>query len=181
MSVGRSACSPAVAELALGLVRPTLRRISDFHAEMRAGTEPWVKDFPADIDARERQLTGRSVGIIGLGQIGSRLSELLAPFRVALRCYDPYVPALVETDALVRRLTRGDLHAAIDVFDQEPLPADHPLRRSPNCYLSPHRAGGVIESVQRILTMLSDDLENHLQGRPLKYPLHEAMIGALDA
>lgn len=88
--------------------------------------------------------------------------------------------ALVDTDALVERLRRGDLSAAIDVFDQEPLPADHPLRALPNAYLTPHRAGGLMESVQRIVAWLVDDIEAHLAGRPRQHALGERMIGALD-
>jgi phosphoglycerate dehydrogenase-like enzyme len=89
--------------------------------------------------------------------------------------------ALVETDALVARLKKGDIYAAIDVFDQEPLAAKSPLRKLPNAFLTPHRAGGLITSVERALTMLLDDLEAHLAGQPRKYPLVEAMIPALDA
>lgn len=89
--------------------------------------------------------------------------------------------ALVDTDALIGRLRRGDLYAAIDVFDQEPLPADHPLRTLPNAYLTPHRAGGVISSVCAILRSLIDDIRAFLAGRPISSPLTAAMLPALDA
>jgi len=50
--------------------------------------------------------------------------------------------ALVDTDALAERLRRGDLFAAIDVFDREPLERDSALRSLPNAYLTdPRRAG----------------------------------------
>ncbi|MBI5725800.1 MAG: hypothetical protein HZA50_17705 [Planctomycetes bacterium] len=87
---------------------------------------------------------------------------------------------LVDTGALIRRLKKGDMFAAIDVFDKEPLPAGHPLRKLRNAYLTPHRAGGVTESVSRILNWLIDDIENHLAGWPLKYPLTEKMLPSLD-
>jgi phosphoglycerate dehydrogenase-like enzyme len=239
VSVGRSAFSPAVAEMALGLILSTLRRISDYHSEMRQGIETWVNSFPDDIDPRERELSGRPVGIVGFGRVGRRLRELLAPFGCSVSVYDPFLPddlalnqrvnrvdlggllsncdivvlcaasnagtahllgakeiaslrpntvlvnvaraALVDTPALVERLRRGDLFAAIDVFDQEPLPADHPLRTLPNAYLTPHRAGGTMGSVGRILNYLIDDLEAFLGGRERKHPLVEAMIPSLDA
>lgn len=238
ISHGRWAFSPAVAELALALMLNLLRRVSDYHAQMRTGAEPWVRAFPDDVDVRERQLTGRPVGIVGFGQIGRRLAELLGPFKCPLSVYDPFVPtdvlegygatrlelgelferndvvvlcaasnsgtrkligadelgklrpggifinvcraALVDTEALLARLRRGDVLAAIDVFDKEPLPADHPLRALPNAYLTPHRGGGVMESVQRILTWLIDDIEAFLAGRPRQYPLTERMLNALD-
>jgi len=88
--------------------------------------------------------------------------------------------ALVDTDALAARLRKGDICAAIDVFDNEPLPKDSPLRKLPNAYLSPHRAGGILESVERIVAWLVDDLEAHLAGRKRAHALTEEMIPGLD-
>lgn len=53
---------------------------------------------------------------------------------------------VVDTDALVAELESGRLHAALDVTDPEPLPADHPLWTAPHCLIVPHVAGG--ESLQ---------------------------------
>jgi ribosomal protein S18 len=50
VSISRSGFSPAVAEMALTLILTTLRKTSDFHAQMGKGAEPWVKSFPDDID-----------------------------------------------------------------------------------------------------------------------------------
>ncbi len=238
ISLAKHAWSSAVAEMALTLALSLLRRVSDYHAAMRKGKEPWVRSLPGDINPLERQLTGRAAGIIGFGAIGQRLAELLSPFQCHLRVYDPFIPekilrrhgahkaalpdllkksdviilcaasnpatrhllgrreisamrpnaifvnvaraALVDTRALVQRLKRNDLFAAIDVFDKEPLQKSHPLRKLPNAYLTPHRAGGLIESVVRILTWLADDLEAFLCNKPLKHPLRENMIPALD-
>ena len=48
---------------------------------------------------------------------------------------------LVDADALLEALDAGRLAgAALDAFDQEPLPAEHPLRQAPRCLLSPHIA-----------------------------------------
>ena len=230
--------SPAVAEMALGLILNGLRKISDHHAAMRAGTEKWVKDFPKDIDPLERQLTGSNVGIIGLGQVGRRLAHFLRAFEVRLKVVDPFVPdsvvaqfdgermeldamidacdvvvlcaasnegtdrlinanrcarfrkhalfvnvaraALVDYAALAARLRNGDLLAALDVFEQEPLPADSELRALPNTCLTPHRAGGLMSSVMRNLDWLIDDFEALLAGQPRKYAVTESMIPGLD-
>lgn len=88
----RSAWSPAVAELALNLMLSGLRQTSAYHIAMKNGTEHWKIQFPADINPLERQLAGRSVGIVGFGAIGQRLARLLEPFHVTLRIYDPYLP-----------------------------------------------------------------------------------------
>ncbi len=45
---------------------------------------------------------------------------------------------LVDEAALVERLKTGKLIAALDVYAQEPLPNDHPLRSLPNTVLTPH-------------------------------------------
>ena len=46
---------------------------------------------------------------------------------------------IVEAYAVIEALEAGRLgYAAFDVYDREPLPADHPLRRTPNVLLTPH-------------------------------------------
>jgi phosphoglycerate dehydrogenase-like enzyme len=79
---------------------------------------------------------------------------------------------LVETDALVDSLNQGRIGgAAVDVFDIEPLPADHPLRKTPNTLLTPH-LGFVAEPV---FTTFAKDvvecLEAWLHGQPTIRPL----------
>lgn len=50
---------------------------------------------------------------------------------------------LVDEPALIRLLEEGHLAgAALDVFEQEPLPADNPLWQAPNLIITPHVAGG---------------------------------------
>ena len=115
VSVSRGGFSPAVAEMALALILVALRRTPDHYAAMRAGTEAWVQAFPTEIDPRERELTGRSVGIIGLGQVGRRLAELLRPFRCDLRVVDPFVSDAVLASHEARRATLEEMLAASDV------------------------------------------------------------------
>lgn len=47
---------------------------------------------------------------------------------------------VIEPGALTARLMKGDIPAALDVYDQEPLPADDPLRSIPGIVLTPHVA-----------------------------------------
>ena len=76
-------------------------------------------------------------------------------------------PIIVEPD-LLKVLQSGKVHAALDVYEREPLPADHPLRRMENVTLSPH-LGYVHEDNYRIF--YGDTVENvaaWLSGNPVR-------------
>jgi len=73
---------------------------------------------------------------------------------------------LVDFDALTELLQAGRFHAAIDVFPQEPLDPDHPIRNAPNVVLSAHRAGSVAEGMYELGQMALDDLEALVKGLP---------------
>ena len=76
-------------------------------------------------------------------------------------------PIIVEPD-LVEFLKTGKSHAALDVYEREPLPADHPLRKLDNVTLSPH-LGYVHEENYRIF--YGDTVENvaaWMAGKPLR-------------
>ena len=71
------------------------------------------------------------------------------------------------------RLQAGKFRAAMDVFDQEPLPVGHPYRSLPNVVLTPHRAGGTREAYWRIGQALVDDLERFKAGLS---PIHGVVV-----
>jgi phosphoglycerate dehydrogenase-like enzyme len=74
--------------------------------------------------------------------------------------------SLVDIDALTKKLTKGDIRAAVDVFPQEPFARDHPLRKLDNVILSAHRAGG-LSAVYRLMgEMIVDDVSLILNGLP---------------
>lgn len=74
--------------------------------------------------------------------------------------------AVVDYDALLERLRTGRFLAAIDVWPEEPLPADSPFRALPNTVLSPHRAGGIPQAFHTIGDMVVDDLGLMARGLP---------------
>jgi phosphoglycerate dehydrogenase-like enzyme len=115
LSESRHCWSPAVAEMALTLILAGLRRSSAHHIAMRAGTETWDKDFPADINPNERELSGRSVGIVGFGGIGQRLAKFLRPFEVDLRIHDPFLPARIAKEYNAKQVPVLDLVKKSDV------------------------------------------------------------------
>ncbi|MDQ4489793.1 NAD(P)-dependent oxidoreductase [Sinomonas sp. ASV486] len=62
-----------------------------------------------------RGLTGRTVGLIGLGNTSTDLVELLRPFQTKVLAYDPYCPAQRATDLGVELVGLDDLAAGADV------------------------------------------------------------------
>jgi phosphoglycerate dehydrogenase-like enzyme len=72
---------------------------------------------------------------------------------------------LVDFDALTDLVAQGRFIAAVDVFPEEPLPADHPIRSAAQAILTPHRAGGGPETYQILGRMVVNDLEAILTGR----------------
>jgi len=76
-------------------------------------------------------------------------------------------PIVVEKD-LLKVLKAGKIHAALDVYDREPLPASHPLRKLPNVTLSPH-LGYVHDDNYRFF--YGDSVENvaaWMAGKPIR-------------
>ncbi len=73
---------------------------------------------------------------------------------------------VVDFDVLTELVLARRFKAAIDVFPEEPLPPDHPIRGAPGAVLSAHRAGTVREGLWEIGAMVADDLEAIVQGLP---------------
>ena len=73
--------------------------------------------------------------------------------------------------ALMDQLNAGRFAGvALDVFESEPLAADHPLRDCPRLLITPHIAGNMTLAYtrQRIVELFLEDLDNYCAGRPLK-------------
>ncbi len=74
--------------------------------------------------------------------------------------------AMVDYDALVRRIDDGEFLAAVDVWPEEPVPTDHPARSLKGAVLSAHRAGGIPSAFAEIGEMVLDDLRLLSAGLP---------------
>ncbi len=184
-----------VALHALTLLLVVHRRIAQYDGEVRRGRRPRGPSVQPPI----RRLSGRTLGIVGLGRIGKALAGYASPLGLHVFAYDPYVTRtsainagavlvdygtllrqsdfvsyhtplteetrhmlgegelrlmkreavvvntsrgpVVDTAALAGALREGRLAGAgLDVFEEEPLPAAHPLRSAPNAILTPHVA-----------------------------------------
>lgn len=79
---------------------------------------------------------------------------------------------LIDEPALAAALTRGQLAgAALDVFQTEPLPADNPLRQAPNLLLGPHAAWYSDVAVDRLQSLVADEITRALTGQGVRKPI----------
>lgn len=74
----------------------------------------------------------------------------------------------VDQSALLATLQSGHVAAAfLDVTDPEPLPPDHPLWAAPNCFITPHTAGGHATEFDRLAAHFLDNLARFDRNDPL--------------
>lgn len=74
----------------------------------------------------------------------------------------------IDQEALMAALKAETLGGAyLDVTDPEPLPSNHPLWSTPNCYVTPHIAGGFRHEHMRLVEHFLDNLRRFEQGQPL--------------
>jgi phosphoglycerate dehydrogenase-like enzyme len=75
---------------------------------------------------------------------------------------------LVDEAALVAAVEAGKIIAALDVYDKEPLPPDHPLRASGRTVLTPHLGYGVAETWRSFYPQSVENAEAFLDGKPIR-------------
>jgi D-3-phosphoglycerate dehydrogenase len=70
---------------------------------------------------------------------------------------------VVDEDALVRALRAGKLRGAgLDVYSEEPLPADHPLRTLDNLVLTPHLGASTVEAQEHVAIEIAEAIRDAL-------------------
>jgi phosphoglycerate dehydrogenase-like enzyme len=75
---------------------------------------------------------------------------------------------IVDETALIRALQRGRIAGAgLDVYDVEPLPADHALRRLPNTVVTPHQGYVTLENYRQFYESAVDNIKSWLEGKPI--------------
>jgi phosphoglycerate dehydrogenase-like enzyme len=83
---------------------------------------------------------------------------------------------IVKLEALVRALEQGLIAgAALDVFETEPLPPEHPLWAMENVMLTPHVAGFSPQIAERHLGVVLDNVRRFRDGEPLRNVVDKAM------
>lgn len=110
-----------------------------------------------DIVSMHARLTEQTRGLIGRPEL-----EVMKPNAMLVNTARG---GLVDTDALTDALDAGSLRAAaLDVFDEEPLPVDHRLRRTPNLVLTPHLAGASAQVATRAARICASEVARWVAG-----------------
>ncbi|MBQ8599867.1 MAG: D-2-hydroxyacid dehydrogenase [Clostridia bacterium] len=210
----------AVAQHAVALMLAILNRVGEYNQTVKEGD--WIKSrtfsyFPFPL----YELAGKTVGIVGYGSIGRRVTAIAKAFGmrvlicnrrkveddtvtqtdldtllresdvVSLHCplnedskgmmdaaaFDKMKKGsvfintarggLVDENALRVALDSGHLlGAGIDVLRKEPMTPDCPLLDAPNCYLTPHIAWAGLETRNRLMTVVAENIRTFLAGKP---------------
>lgn len=99
---------------------------------------------------------------------------LIGPERLALLPDDALLVnvargGIAPDDAVLAALESGRLAgAALDVFDEEPLPPDHPLRSREDVLLSPHTAGASVQSQLNLVAVVRDNVTAAVRGHDVR-------------
>ena len=105
-------------------------------------------------------LSDRTRGLLGAAEIG-----LMKPGAILVNTSRG---PIVDEAALLAAVHAGKIVAALDVFDREPLPADHPLRSAPNTVLSPHLGYCVRETWDSFYPQMVENAVGFLDGKPVR-------------
>jgi D-3-phosphoglycerate dehydrogenase len=113
----------------------------------------------SDVISIHLRLTDQSRGLLG-----DREFSLMKPGALLVNTARG---AIVDRDSLVRALRSGRLEGAgIDVFEQEPIPADDPLLQCEQVVLTPHNADQTPEGMEILNEGAVDNVIAFLEGRP---------------
>ncbi|MGP0224490.1 D-2-hydroxyacid dehydrogenase family protein [Paenarthrobacter sp. NCHU4564] len=115
----------------------------------------------SDIVTLHLRLSERTEGIVGAAEL-----QLLGPEGLLVNTARG---PLVDEAALIRALEEGWIRgAALDVFDEEPLPAGHALVHAPRTVLSPHVGYVTHESYRQFYGGAFEDVKAWLSGAPVR-------------
>lgn len=219
----------AVAELFFGALIGLLRQIPQAAHSMTQGR--WDRS-----KLMGSELKGRTLGIIGVGRIGTEVARRAHAFGMDVVGYDPYISddrfaalrvrraaalddllkvadvatvhtplndetrsligadelrrlkagaivvnmargGIVDDEALLAALRAGHVRGAVlDVYDVEPLPADHPLRSAPNVVLMPHMGASTQEAQRNVAVDVSEAVRDALLSGELSRSVNVASV-----
>lgn len=124
----------------------------------------------ADVLSIHVPLTDSTAGLIGAAQ--------LAMMKRGALLVNAARGGIVDESALAHALANNRLGgAALDVFEQEPLPADHPLRKIDNLVLTPHLGASTEEAQQNVALEIAEAVRAALLDGDLSRAVNAPAIG----
>jgi phosphoglycerate dehydrogenase-like enzyme len=178
VSVGRGLNGKTLGVLGLGGLGSRVARVGRaFDMEVLAWSQNLTTERAAEIRAtrveRDELLARADVVTIHL-VLGDRTRGLIGAREIDLMKRTAYLVntsrgPIVNEGALIRALREGRIAGAgLDVFDEEPLPPDHPFRHLPGTVITPH-LGYVTEETYRIFYEEAlEDVRAYLSGKPIR-------------
>lgn len=156
-----------------GLARSLRPLLAPFQCPIHA-YDPWLTDTylrrqgVAPIDLETLLATMKVIFVLATPSASNQ--ALLTREKLSLIRSDAVFVLLsrshvVDFDALTDLLAAGRFRAAVDVFPEEPIAADHPIRKLSHVVLSSHRAGAMGEALHNVGRFVADDLEALCSGR----------------
>ncbi|MFG3097219.1 D-2-hydroxyacid dehydrogenase family protein [Streptomyces sp. NPDC048202] len=133
-----------------------------------------AEEVGVDLAASKEELLTDSDFVSVHLALGDRSRKLLSAPELALMKPTAYLvntsrAAIVDQDALLDALRTGRIAgAAVDVYDTEPLPADHPLRTAPNLLATPHLGYVSRANYRTYYGQAVENIEAYLEGAPLR-------------
>ncbi|MEM4519046.1 MAG: hydroxyacid dehydrogenase [Sulfolobales archaeon] len=147
---GRGSNSTAVAELTIGLTIMALRNLYQLVDKMRESG--WEE---ANKYAIGYEVCGKTVGLVGIGNIGSRVARILKAMEARVIAYDPYVSAesvkglgieLVDLDTLVRESDIISIHAMLTKESYHLINEERLRKMKKNAIIVNTARGGIIDT-----------------------------------
>lgn len=115
----------------------------------------------ADILSVHLVLSERSRGLVD--------AQALGWMKPSARLVNTSRGPIVDEQALIEALSAGQLAgAAVDVYSEEPLPADHPFRRLPNVLATPHVGYVSEQNYRQFYQQMIEDIQAWAKGTPIR-------------
>ena len=149
----------AVAEGALAMLLTLVKKLPLCDRVVRSGQ--WAKRYEMSIG----DMAGRTLGIVGLGDIGARLAKLVAPFDMHVLSHDPVVTTergvelgveMVTLDELLRRSDCISLHTPLNEHTRGLINRERVALMKRGAILVNTSRGGVVESLDVLAEALDD-------------------------
>ncbi|MGW2719035.1 D-2-hydroxyacid dehydrogenase family protein [Streptomyces sp. NPDC001492] len=137
-------------------------------------TKEYADEVGVELAASKEELLSSSDYVSVHLALSERTRGLLGPAELALLKPTAYLintsrAAIVDQDALLAALHEGRIAGAgIDVFDIEPLPADHPMRTAPRLLATPHLGYVSRANYETYYREAVEDIRAFLDGAPVR-------------